>query len=61
MKLIKARELANILGVTISTVYNLDNAGQLPQSVKFGKSRRWDFDEIVNFFKDKKEAKIWVL
>lgn len=54
MKLIKARELANILGVTISTVYNLENAGQLPQSVKFGKSRRWDVDEVRSFLKDKK-------
>lgn len=54
MKFIKARELANILGVTISTVYNLENAGQLPQSVKFGKSRRWDVDEVRSFLKDKK-------
>ncbi len=58
MKLIKARELANILGVTISTVYNLENAGQLPQSVKFGKSRRWDVDEVRNFLNAKKENKI---
>ena len=50
---IRAKQLAQELGVTVKTIYNLMNTGQLPQGVKFGKSRRWDMDEIKTFIKQR--------
>ena len=44
---VKARELAEVLHVTAKTVYRLEQLGEIPQSVKFGKSRRWDLLEVL--------------
>lgn len=44
---VKARELAEMLHVTVKTVYRLEQAGKIPQSVKFGKNRRWDLQEVL--------------
>lgn len=53
---IKAKELAQRLGVTIRTIYSLANTGQLPAGVKFGKSRRWDWEQVKEFINKKSEV-----
>lgn len=44
---LKARELAEVLHVTVKTIYRLEQEGEIPHSVKFGKSRRWDLQEVL--------------
>lgn len=44
---VKARELAEVLHVTVKTVYRLEKEGVIPHSVKFGKSRRWILQEVL--------------
>lgn len=46
---IRAKKLAEFLGLTVKTVYTLEQAGQLPRSVKIGKSRLWDAEEIKSY------------
>lgn len=46
---IRAKKLAEFLGLTVKTVYTLEQAGQLPRSVKIGKSRLWDEEEIKSY------------
>lgn len=50
---VKASELARRLGVTVKTIYNLMNSGIIPRGMKFGKSRRWDWQEVDDFLKHK--------
>ena len=58
MEFLKARELAQRLGITVKTVYNLADTGELPAGVKFGKSRRWDWDTVKGFLKEVKNDDI---
>ena len=46
---IRAKKLAEYLGLTVKTIYTLEQAGQLPRSVKVGKSRLWDAEEIKSY------------
>ena len=55
MEFLKARQLAQRLGITVKTVYNLVDTGELPAGVKFGKSRRWDWDTVKGFLKEVKK------
>ncbi len=57
---VKARELAEMLHVTVKTVYRLEHAGKIPQSVKFGKSRRWDLQEVLAQINKSKEKNMEV-
>ena len=43
---ITASEVAQILQVTRSTVYNLVRKGILPRGLKIGQSRRWKLSEV---------------
>ena len=43
---ITASEVAQILQVTRSTVYNLVRKGILPAGIKLGHSRRWKLSEV---------------
>lgn len=56
MDYLNARQLADKLGVTVQTVYNLIREGTLPAGVKIGKSRRWDWDTVKNCIDNNKEA-----
>lgn len=47
--LLRAKDLAKELSISVRTVYNYMNAGQLPAGVKIGRSRRWDSDKIKNW------------
>ena len=55
MDLLTIKELAAKLKITVQTVYSLIKAGQLPPGVKIGKSRRWDWNEVQKFIKERKE------
>lgn len=56
MNYLNARQLADRLGVTVQTVYNLIREGIIPSGVKIGKSRRWDWDAVKNCIDNNKEA-----
>lgn len=49
---ISARELAEMLGVSLRQVWRLNSAGRLPKPVRLGGSVRWDRDEILRWFRD---------
>jgi len=50
-KYVDANGLAEYLGVSRMTVYNMLKAGQLPQGERFRRSRRWNLDDIREFLK----------
>ena len=52
---ININEVAEYLGVSRMTVYNMVKDGQLPQGRKFRGSRRWDFEELKDFLKKPEE------
>ena len=56
MNYLNARQLADRLGVTPQTVYNLTREGTLPAGVKIGKSRRWDWEAVKNCIDNNTEA-----
>ncbi|MBQ8691521.1 MAG: helix-turn-helix domain-containing protein [Synergistaceae bacterium] len=43
---LRAREVAERLGVSITTVYRLIQQGQFIEGAKFGGSRRWDVQAV---------------
>ena len=43
---LRAREVAERLGVSITTVYRLIRQGQFIEGARFGGSRRWDVQAI---------------
>ncbi len=46
---VSAKELANLLGVSLRQVWRLNSTGRLPRPVRLGGSVRWRRDEIVAF------------
>lgn len=55
--LLKAKELARELNITVKTLYSYMKRGIIPEGRKFGKSRRWDLNEVLNCIDNNKEAK----
>ncbi|HNS21857.1 MAG TPA: helix-turn-helix domain-containing protein [Sedimentisphaerales bacterium] len=49
---ISARELAEMLGISLRQVWRLSSAGKLPRPLKVGGSVRWDRDEILRWFRE---------
>jgi len=49
---ISARELAQMLGVSLRQIWRLNASGKLPRPLRLGGSVRWDRDEILRWFKD---------
>lgn len=49
---ISARELAEMLRVSLRQVWRLSSAGKLPKPLKIGGSVRWDHDEILRWFRE---------
>ena len=43
---LRAREVAERLGVGVTTIYRLIQQGQFIEGAKFGGSRRWDVQEV---------------
>ncbi|MEW6744791.1 MAG: helix-turn-helix domain-containing protein [Planctomycetota bacterium] len=50
--LISARELAELLGVSLRTIWRLESAGKLPESVYLGSSKRWSRQAIEEWIRD---------
>jgi predicted DNA-binding transcriptional regulator AlpA len=46
-----ARELAEMLDVSLRQVWRLNSAGRLPKPIRLGGSVRWDRDEVLAWFK----------
>jgi len=49
---VSARQLAEMLGVSLRQIWRLNSAGKLPNSIRLGGSVRWDRDEILKWFKN---------
>jgi len=47
---ISARELADLLGISMRQVWRLNSAGKLPRPVRIGGSVRWNRQEIMDWF-----------
>ena len=47
---ISARELADLLGISMRQVWRLNSAGKLPRPVRIGGSVRWKRQEIMDWF-----------
>lgn len=54
--IVTAREIAQYLKLTESTIYKLASTGELP-GFRIGKSWRFDMDEILKRIKDEKESR----
>ena len=48
---ISARQLSQMLGVSLRQVWRLNAAGKLPQPIRLGGSVRWNRDEILRWFR----------
>ena len=51
-RFININEVAEYLGLSRMTVYNMVKDGQLPQGRKFRGARRWDIEELKSFLKE---------
>ena len=47
---ISARELAQMLGVSLRQIWRLNASGKLPRPLRIGGSVRWSRQEIVEWF-----------
>lgn len=47
---ITARNLADMLGLSVRQIWRLNSAGKLPKPLKIGGSVRWKRAEIVHWF-----------
>jgi excisionase family DNA binding protein len=55
-ELLTAREVAELLRVSVSTLERLTRAGDGPPSVKFGRSRRWLRRDVDQWLEDHREG-----
>ncbi len=57
---VSARELANMLGVSLRQVWRLNAAGRLPKPIRLGGSIRWNREEVQKWFeRGCPERKAW--
>ena len=54
--IVTAKEIAQYLKLTESTIYKLASTGELP-GFRIGKSWRFDMDEILKRIKDEKKSR----
>lgn len=47
-----ARQLSQMLSISLRQVWRLSSAGKLPKPLKIGGSVRWDRDEILRWFRE---------
>ena len=52
IKLMTKEQLADLLGVTVRTVYRKWQAGEIPQPVKIGKLVRWTSPSILEWIEN---------
>ena len=46
MKFLKINDVAEMLSISRQGVYNLMERANFPKGAKFGRSRRWNADEV---------------
>ena len=54
--LLRAKDLAKELNISLRTLYNYMKQGIIPEGRKFGRSRRWDLNAVLNCIDNNKEA-----
>ena len=54
--LLRAKDLAKELSISVRTLYYYKKWGIIPKGRKFGRSRRWDLNEVLNYIDNNKEA-----
>lgn len=47
---IRARDLAEMLGLSVRQIWRLHSAGKIPKSIRLGGSVRWKRGEIMDWF-----------
>jgi len=47
---ISARELAELLGISLRQAWRLNSAGRLPRPIRLGGSVRWNRQEVTDWF-----------
>ncbi|MFC1765587.1 helix-turn-helix transcriptional regulator [Planctomycetota bacterium] len=47
---ISARQLAEMMGVSVRQIWRLNSSGKLPKPIRLGGSVRWNREEILNWF-----------
>lgn len=47
---VSARQLAEMLGVSLRQIWRLNSAGKLPKPIRLGGSVRWDRAEVQEWF-----------
>lgn len=47
---ITARDLAEMLGLSVRQIWRLQSAGKLPRPIRLGGSVRWKRGEVMNWF-----------
>lgn len=50
--LLTKRQVAELLQVSVSTVERLTRTGEGPQSIKFGRSRRWRREDVERWVEE---------
>lgn len=53
MKLLNAKEIAGLLGISLRKLEQMISEGELPEYVKLGRIRRWDEAQIQKWLQDK--------
>ncbi len=48
---VSARELANMLGISLRQIWRLNSAGKLPKPIRIGGSVRWNRLEVMDWFR----------
>ena len=54
--LLKADEVADLLAISVRSVWRLASRGELPPPIEIGRSKRWRRDDIEKFVGDRAAA-----
>lgn len=56
-RLLKAREVASLLGLGVRTVWRLASAGEIPRPIAVGQSARWLESELKAWIKERQAGR----
>lgn len=56
-RLLKAREVASLLGLGVRTVWRLASAGEIPRPIAVGRSARWLESELAAWIKERQAGR----
>lgn len=55
---LKAEQVAELLGISVRSVWRFSSAGELPGPISIGRSKRWDRRTIEEFIRQKAAGEI---